>query len=579
VGLALGGWTLALYALTFLVVRRHYETFPPHYDSVGAFANLFDLVNQVHERGLLAATAGAFGSGMTWLQPAYALLLSWAPIKAPEWLISLNLVLLLAAQAAIVTYGRTVEFSRRRQVVAATLVAVPGGLYLWDGGIQDLRRDIQLILMATAILFLSLAYVMQPGWQRGAALGLLVGLAQWSRDNAASVIVIVCIPAIVLALARCRESVGPAYLARLALVPLGVFLLLALPYYAVTLPATLERYQYNVWGIGEDRVESLLAFWNMPLSVLLGGDSRFGGRVRVALATAALLTLALAGIGVLRRFRVVTLEARRLRDAAFAVPLASGVWVVTAVLLYNTLLLGYGARWHAVPFLPMIPGLVAIMIGLSGLVRGEPRAPHQIGTVAVSAGCTILLLSAPLRMVLNQQPTAGAEEISALRAATFEIAERTNGRPVAFLAYDTLSRHHARYYATQAGWSAPSEYEPVALSHGDPVDLDQPVRANDVPQELQARLDRTIRRWADFALVYADTSRYANPRESLWPYLLGRPVVDGLLADPAWHQVARFRLLERDLVLLENTTPGPARASLAGPPTVAHHLHLWTTHD
>src|SRR3712207_7280226 len=46
-----------------------------------------------------------------------------------------------------------------------------------------LRRDAQLILLALAVLFLSLAYVTRPTTVRGAALGLVVGLAQWSRDR------------------------------------------------------------------------------------------------------------------------------------------------------------------------------------------------------------------------------------------------------------------------------------------------------------------------------------------------------------------------------------------------------------
>ena len=119
---------------------------------------------------------------------------SGAPIKSPEWLVSLNFVLLLAVQATIVAYGRTFGFSRLRQLVAGTLPVVPGALYAWDGGIQDLRRDTQLVLMSLAILFMSLVYVTSPGWQRGLTLGLLVALAQWSRDNAASIIVIVSVP-------------------------------------------------------------------------------------------------------------------------------------------------------------------------------------------------------------------------------------------------------------------------------------------------------------------------------------------------------------------------------------------------
>ena len=61
-------------------------------------------------------------------------------------------------------------------------------------------------------------------------------------------------------------------MARLAIVPLSVFLLVAAPYYGFSLPATIERYAISVWGIGESRLESLLAFWNMPFSMLSGGD-------------------------------------------------------------------------------------------------------------------------------------------------------------------------------------------------------------------------------------------------------------------------------------------------------------------
>ena len=292
VGVTLGAWTLALYGLTFLVVRQHYREYPPHYDSIGLFTDLFQLLNWVPIYGVAFLLPHAFNTGVSWLQPAYALALHWAPIKSPEALVSINFVLLLAAQAAIVTYGRTYGLSPLRQLVAATVPIVPGAIYAWDGGIQDLRRDAQLVMLALGILFLALAYVTAPSWQRGVALGVLVGLAQWSRDNAASTILIVALPAIVLAVVRSRQEGGIGALLRLAVVPLVVFLLLVLPYYALTLPSTIGRYSVSVWGIGESRVESVRAFWNMPFNVLLGGDSRLSGRVRVALVTTALLLAA-----------------------------------------------------------------------------------------------------------------------------------------------------------------------------------------------------------------------------------------------------------------------------------------------
>jgi hypothetical protein len=555
VALALGGSTLLLYLATVLVVHRHYQQFPPHYDSIGIYASLFELVNQVGRSGLLATIPTAFASGTSWLLPAYGLLLAWAPVKAPEWLVSLNFLLLLVAQAAIVTYCRTYGFSRPRQIVAGLMPLVPGALYTWDGGIQDLRRDVQLILLALAILFLSLAYVRQPTVLRGLALGLLVGLAQWSRDNAASVILLVALPAVALALWRAYRARDVVGLVRLAVIPVVVFALLALPYFARTLSLTILRYQTSVWGVGEDRAESLMAFWWMPASVLLGGDSRFSGRARVGIVTAALLLAAVGAILARRRTGDVSVTFEQLKQPGSALLLASGAWVVISVVLYTTVVLGYGARWHAVPFLPTEVGLVAILVGLLGAVRLEPGADGHIVSRLVWVGCALLLVSAPLRMVLNQQPPLGEDGVNAIKAATFEIAERANGRPVALLAFDTLSRHHAAFYLAQAGQPLLTEFEPVANGHGDPIDLDQPIRQGQRPEELQAGLDTALRRWADFALVYADPTRYADPRESLWPYQVGQPVVAGLLADPDWRPVASFTLRERDLVLLEHVRP------------------------
>ena len=564
VWLVVVGWTLALSALTFAVVRRHYSEYPPHYDSIGIYGGLFELVNTVQRDGVLAAIRTGFVSGTSWLQPAFVLLLAWAPVKAPEWLVSLNMVLLLAAQAAIVRHLRVFRVGRLRQVVAATLPLVPGAMYAWDGGIEDLRRDVQLVLLATAILFVSLAYVAAPSWRRGVALGVLVGLAQWSRDNAAAIVVIVTVPALVMAVldsrrwssvredGAARRPGALSWLVGLGIVPVAVFLLVSLPYFWVTLPLTIERYQTSVWGVGEDRLESLQAFWHMPVEVLLGGDSRLSGRVRVAVVTGGLLVAAVALVGALWRAKVVSADLRRLREPASWPLFLGGAWVVLAVLLYNTLLLGYGARWHAVPFLPMAVGLVAMMVALSGTVRLTPAANRRLATVAVTAGCVVLLLSAPLRMILNQQPAPGAAEVQNLRAASVIIAQLAGGRPVMLLAYDTLSRHHARYYLAQAGLPPLTEVEPVAGAHGDPIDLDQPIRAGEDAQVLRSRLDRALRRWTAFALVYADTARYDDPGETLWPYLLGRPVVDGLLTDPDWKPVAHFTLLERELVLLEN---------------------------
>jgi hypothetical protein len=204
------------------------------------------------------------------------------------------------------------------------------------------------------------------------------------------------------------------------------------------------------------------------------------------------------------------------------------------------------------PFMPMLVGLVALMAGLLGaVVRRTDRAPG-LARAAVTAGCLVLLASAPTRMILNQTPPLGVDGVAAVRATTIDISERAQGRPVAFLWSDGFGRHHARYYIAQADRPPLTEFELIAIANNDPIDLDQPLRPTARPNELRRRLDRTLRRWADYVLVCEQTARYNDRSSILWPYQLGKPVVDGMLADPLWAPVARYTLLGKPFVLLEN---------------------------
>jgi len=75
---------------------------------------------------------------------------------------------------------------------------------------------------------------------------------------------------------------------------------------------------------------------------------------------------------------MVRLEPSRLREEAYALPLVSGVWVIVAVVLYNTVLLGYGPRGYGAPFLPS-SSAGAAWVGLSAWSSPDqacPAVPH-----------------------------------------------------------------------------------------------------------------------------------------------------------------------------------------------------------
>ena len=556
VSAALLGWTSVLFALTFVAVRRYYEQHLPHYDSIGSYGFMFGVVNAARTNGIGHAVVTASEWPTTWLHGFYALLLAWLPgVRSPEVLVSLNFLLLLIAEASIVVCVRGFGYGPLRQVAAALLPAVPGVAYVWDGGIQDLRRDPQLVLLLMACLFLSIAYVRAPSWRKGLALGVVVGLAQWSRDNAAAMIVLAAVPAGVMALLRYGRGGRWGELLRLGSLPVSVFLAFAVPYYALTLPHTLERYRSVVWGIGEDRLASLLAFGDAPVAVLLGGDGRYGGTPAVAWITALLLLSQAAIGGLLVAYGVARVVPGRLRHGAGRALILSGLFMMGAVILYTTLGLGYGARWHAMPFLPVSVGVVAVLAGLLAAVEPGPRARarYPLAVAAVAAGAVGLAGAGAWRMAAAQPAPVGAAQVDAVRLASLQIGEIANARAIAFLWRRDFSRHHARYYLTQAGRRPLSEYEGGSAEVGTPIDLDQPLRATDDPLALRQTLDFSIRKYADFVLVCEDTARYEDPTEILWPYLIGRPVVEGFLTDPTFVPVARFTLLGVPFVLLQNT--------------------------
>ena len=556
VACAVPALTAALFAATFVTVQRYYVDHLPHYDSIGSYGFMFGVVNVTRTQGIGSAIVMASEWPTTWLHGFYALLVAWLPgARSPEVLVSLNFLLLLLAQASIVVCVREYGYGRLRQVVAALLSVVPGVAYVWDGGIQDLRRDPQLVLLLTASLFLSIAYVRRPSWQKGLALGVAVGLAQWSRDNAAAMLALAAVPAAVLAVARHVRRGRWVDLMRLAALPVAVFLAIAGPYYALTLSQTIQRYRGVVWGVGEDRVASLLAFGDAPLAVLLGGDGRDGGTPGVAWITLALLVSQAAILGLLVALGVARIVPNRLRGGGGLTLTLSGLYMMAAVILYTTLGLGYGARWHAMPFLTVSVGVVAVLTGLLATVEPGPLARRQypFAVAAVVAGAVMLAGAATWRMAASEPPPVGMTEVEAVRAASLRLGEITTNRAIALLWRSGFSRHHATFYLTQAGRGPLPSYEGRSALYGMPIDFDQPLRVADDPAVLRRTLDVSIRKYADFVLVCEDTARYEDPAELLWPFRLGRPVVDGFLADPTFVPVTRFSLSGVPFVLLENT--------------------------
>jgi hypothetical protein len=546
--------TIAFYGATFVVVGRYYATHLPHYDSIGSYTLMFEVMNTAQRDGVAAALALAMTSSISWLQPLYALLLAPFAAREPQILVSLNFLLLLVVQCTIVICIRDLGYGPLRQFACAMLPLLPGILYVWDGGLQDLRRDVQTNLLLTASLFLGLAYAVAPSRRRALALGIVLGLCQWSRDNALPLMLAVTAPAAVVAVRRSPAGRRLTSLFRLGWRPLLVLVVVAAPFYLATFEMTRFRYSHVVWGVGESRLESFLAWWSAPLDVFLAGRGVYNGSGRLGRTTAG---IALAGVGVV----AVLVAAGSLRltipgllRGPGSLLTGTGAAVIITVLVYQTVILGYGPRWHGMPFAATVAGTVALLAGLSTALRQGNRARwhRRMLTAAVLAAAMTLVPLGVYRMHVARFPSIGATAVEATRDTAFALAQLVGRHPVAILSVYGFSRHHANYYLAQAGRPPLVDFTAVAAANGDHFDLEQPLRPGADPQALRASLDAAVRRYADFVVVTPDTRRYADPAQLLWPFTLGRPVVEAWLVDRALIPVARLHLPSVSLVVLKN---------------------------
>jgi len=545
-------WTTVLYALTFVVVRRHYAASLPHFDSMGGFSGIWHIMNVTEAEGYAVALTDLLYLSTGWVQPLFAILMAGWPVRSPEAVVALNFVLLLLTQVAIVNLGRAYGFSAGRQIVMIGLPLLPAVMSGWNGGIQDMRRDTQLIILLTGALMQSLAYAERPSLANGAFLGLLGGLTLWSRDNSAFPLAISMLPAAVMTVRRGHAAAGLQGVVRRATVPSGVFLAMLAPYYLSTLGLTWERYTTNVWGFGRDRVTALLTTWDTLLQIVVGG--RFAGTTPAGagIALAALATLAVV-LAVCWRRGQISLQPRRLCARPYVLLLVSGVTVGVGLWLFYAVGVGVLAHRVGIAYLPLTAPVVVTLVALLGMVARTPATTTRTARMLPFAASMLVLITVVVRMAANNPPPYGEENVAAFRGLTLELSRLAGGRPVAILWTEDFSRHHMAYYLAQAGHPPVVDFATRATSRGFRIDLDQPLRPGDRPDVLRQRLDVALRTYAEMVVVCLEPGAYENSVVTpLWPYIVGQPVIARLLADPSFVLIEQFTVNGRPFAILKN---------------------------
>jgi hypothetical protein len=268
------------------------------------------------------------------------------------------------------------------------------------------------------------------------------------------------------------------------------------------------------------------------------------------------MCIALVAIGY--RHGRVRLCLAKVFEPPYLTLIIAGATVSIGMVLFNALVVGIGAARNAMPYLPVTAPTVVMLAGFIGVISRSKTMSSSTAAMLSQAICGSVVMLAVLRMDLYDAPAIGEEDVASVQELSLTLGRRASGRPLAFLWTEDFSRHHADYYLTRAGYPKIVDFAIISTMHGQAIDLDQPLRPGNRPEELRARLDRAIREEAHFVIVNLDVREYEESETTrLWPYLIGRPVVERLLTDDSFPVVGKFTVGGRQFVLLENLTASP----------------------
>jgi len=184
-------------------IANYYDAAIPHYDSVGAYLRYFTVLDAVHQYGLVPAIPYAFADALSPLQSIFTLAFSPFLSKSMSSFHLYNTLCFIPAVFGMYAAARSYRCSAGTSVLFACLLLLPGGMYYWDLGVFDFRRDPGTYFLMVGALFFAIAYFTGEASSKrrrlayGICTGVSAGLCLLSRDSAFGFLLgVVILPAV-----------------------------------------------------------------------------------------------------------------------------------------------------------------------------------------------------------------------------------------------------------------------------------------------------------------------------------------------------------------------------------------------
>jgi hypothetical protein len=512
---------------------------------------MFEKMNVTLQQGFVVGAASAVSFSLSWLQAFYAVLTAFFLPKTPEALMSLNFLCLLAAQLSILQCLTVLGCSPRKAIAASLLLFLPAALTNWDGGYQDMRRDASLFPLLVACYFLASSYLLRPSFTTGIWLGIMAGLAQWSRGNALPYLALVLLPA-----AACGGVMAAQRREWRRFVTLGalsclVFLLLAAPYYYYTIQEILTKYLTGSTALGFSPWQSLRAFWWSPVGLVLGVSPR------ERLLQAGACALLLGVIGLFLRVGIFRLGA--LKELTFAARwfLWSGVAIAAGVVCFNCVVLGVQPQSPIMPFFPAMVGTMGVLCGALLFLHFNAQAPQgeKWRNVALGVFAVAVVSLAWGRMYITSDDRSGPanrSEVETVRRLSVALAEVAGEKYLAFAWVGRVNQAVLNFYITQAGGAPTKNFEINSRVVGHPVDLHMPPDPRKAIADQQRELALAFDLAADTLVVTTDVKQYESRREQFFVFWHGRSVIERILQSPRYEPIFAYESEGLPFVVLHN---------------------------
>lgn len=568
------------HALAYYYVAVFYRNNLPHYDSIGSYTVMFEIINSFHAEGFAAAFSKSLTFWLSWLQSLFALFGAFFLSTTPEGLQLLNSIALLAFMLGVYAAAKSYDLSETKAFLLALMVFLPDVFYDWWGGVIDMRRDFTFVSFLGATFFMFFALVRKPGRAKSVMLGLLAGLTVYSRDASIFFLAIVMGP-IVLAWLVCDWRRSLLQKLQRLLPAFAAAMVMVLPWLYANIGLALARRldPFVMYGTG-DRWESFMSHWAKPLALMFGRLGRhpsgidgwspltqlgqmlgakqaagFLGAVGGAHATLPLTILGLliggAILWKLRRIGYIQFHNPHSSHGAGWM-VAGGAWALVStyiVICYVVALKPLDYSSSQIPFFPSLLFFFSLLFALGIAVSSNYALPRKMTVTAVALVTFLVFLLAILRMEVKAPEPSSRYVGTAHRLAEI-FDEDGKNISVAYLWHDTISYDTLRFYSAASGASSRVKKFLFSLD-GTWLDFAVAVPAGVSPEKMLHAAREQIEQEADYVVLCKSEGAYDRKENLMFLFKYGQPMVDALIRSEKFKQVFEFEMYKQTFVVLK----------------------------